>query len=148
MLEQREDACLSHQATGKFAIRTRYFKNFQRDAALQRFVFGGIHHTHSAARDLAQEPVACAAQVRKPCAVAQPRQRFVRNMSHGASRPKTVLASHRNSSSVPQSSRNRSSAILRNSRRAQPRALVTSVTLIPCAAASRSYEISSSPSRS
>ncbi len=77
MLEPREHSGLTHQAAGKFALRAGYFKNFQRHAALQFFVFGGIHHSHASARNLAHQLVACAAEVGKLRAIAQPRESFV-----------------------------------------------------------------------
>src|SRR5208283_216426 len=171
MLEPGQHARLAHEAICEVAFGARYFEHFQRDAALQALVFRCVDAAHPSTRHLRDEAVARAAKVRKLDAAAQVCKHLVGKMPHGvvgdviielfirflradasrphrASQPNTVFVSRWNSSSLPQISRKRSSAILRNSRRAQASALVTSVTAIPYCCASCLYEMLSSPSRS
>src|SRR6266568_5092590 len=128
MFEPREHQRFTNQAVCEIAVRAGHVQNFKRNATLQSFIFGGIHHAHAAARHALQQAVARSGEIRDLGGFAQMLDRFVGKKLHFGSVPNAARASRWNSSSLPQSSRKRSSAILRKSRRTQARALVTSVT--------------------
>src|SRR6185436_16034824 len=94
-----------------------------------------VHDAHPAAPDFAHDLVSGAAELRQFRDVAQPRDRVIGKPSHGAT-PRSARASARNSCSVAVTSRNASSTISRNFRRAAERSLVTLTSLTPKRSAS------------
>src|SRR5882672_1071007 len=131
MFETREDTRFADQTIGEIACGSREIQNFQRHAPLKPFILRGVHDAHAAARDAVQQAVVRAGEVGQVRGVAQAFEGAIGKKFHFASQPKAARASRWNSSSLPQSSRRRSSAIFRNSRRAHASALVTSVKGMP-----------------
>src|SRR6266478_3624933 len=131
MLESSQHTGLANQPACEIAISSREVEYFQGHAPLEVFVLRGIHDTHAPARDTIEQSITRAREVWHICALTQSFERGVRKEFHFASQPNAARASRWNSSSLPQSSRRRSSAIFRNSRRAHASALVTSVKGMP-----------------
>src|SRR5258705_6310968 len=148
MLETREDTRFADQTIGEIAFGSREIKNFQGHAPLEPFIFRRVHDAHAAARDAFEQAVVRDGEVGQVRGIAQAFECAVGKKFHFASQPKAARASRWNSSSLPQSSRKRSSAIFRNSRRAHPRALGSSVKGIPYSLEICSSEIFSFPWRS
>src|SRR6266446_8440037 len=148
MLESSQHTGLANQPVCEIAVCSGEVEYFQGHAPPEVFVLRGIHHTPAPARDTIEQSITRAREVWLISALTQSFERAVRKEFHFASQPNAARASRWNSSSLPQSSRRRSSAIFRNSRRAHASALVTSVTEIPYSFESCWYEIFSPPSRS
>jgi hypothetical protein len=63
MLKSRQHQRLANQPLGEFAVFTRHVQDFQRDTALQFFIFGDVHHAHAAAGHALQKTVARAGEI-------------------------------------------------------------------------------------
>src|SRR5690349_11778912 len=57
MLEPRQHQRFANQTVCKIAVSAGHLQNLQRNAALQSLVFGGVHHSHAAARHAFQQAV-------------------------------------------------------------------------------------------
>src|SRR5437867_5051963 len=147
MLEGREDARLAEDARAFLASRLGDAQHLERHVTTEVAVAREIDRPHTSFADPLDDLVAHGRALRPLDELPQMRNRSIGESIHVGSMPSSARASARNSSSLPERSRNVSSTNARKSRRVVASQLVTCVAVIPRDAASSAYvgRLSASP---
>ena len=130
VLEARQDPRLALEPDGSLGVRHVSAQHLDRHIAPEGAVGGAVDGAHSTLPHRLVQHVPLAGRVRRPEDLLEVRHDVLRQR-HGIRTPKRSSASARNSASLPDSVRRRSSTSRLSSRRAQARWLVTCVTGSP-----------------